>query len=124
MSISFRLNLLIVAVSALGLGLLVAAMVLNAGPRIHAENDSTMRLAKEFVETTIESLQGTSDPAARLKVLLEGLKGVRHVRIFLYGEDTPEAADGDAGADAKHGGSGGGAFAVATGANGAFYYAQ
>ena len=33
-------------------------MVVSAGPRIRAENDSIMRLAKEFVETTIESLQG------------------------------------------------------------------
>lgn len=82
MSIRVRLNALIVTVSGVGLVLLVAAMVLSAGPRIRAESDSTMRLAKEFVETAIESLQGTNNPGARLKVLLDGLKELRHVRIY------------------------------------------
>ncbi|CAN1721222.1 two-component system, NarL family, sensor histidine kinase UhpB [Hyphomicrobium sp. 1Nfss2.1] len=91
MSIRFRLNALIVAVSALGLGLLVAGLVLSAGPRIRAESESTMRLAKEFVETTIASLQGTEDPGARLKVLLGGLKELRHVHIYRSDEPVPEA---------------------------------
>ncbi|MCZ7595426.1 MAG: histidine kinase [Hyphomicrobium sp.] len=82
MSIRFRLNALIIAVFTLGLVLLMLAMVLSAGPRIRAENDSIMRLATEFVETTIESLQGTTDPGARLAVLLDGLKDLRHVQIY------------------------------------------
>lgn len=89
MSIRFRLNALIIAVSALGLVLLVTAMVLNAGPRIRAESESTMRLATEFVETTIASLEGTHDPGARLKVLLDGLKELRHVHIYRSGEPLP-----------------------------------
>src|SRR5262245_43198394 len=91
MSIRFRLNALIVAVSALGLVALVVAMVMSAGPRIRAENDSIMRLAKEFVETTIESLQGTPDPGARLKVLLDGLKELRHVHIYRINDPVPNA---------------------------------
>ena len=39
MSVRFRLNALIVALSSLGVALLVAAMVIGAGPRIDAEND-------------------------------------------------------------------------------------
>ncbi|MFN3625893.1 MAG: histidine kinase [Hyphomicrobium sp.] len=89
MSIRFRLNALIIAVSGLGLALLVAAMVLNAGPRIRAESDSTMRLASEFVETAIASLQGTHDPGARLKVLLDGLKELRHVHVYRSDEPHP-----------------------------------
>jgi len=89
MSIRFRLNALIIAVSGLGLALLVAAMVLNAGPRIRAESDSTMRLAMEFVETTIASLEGTPDPGARLKVLLGALKELRHVHIYRSDEPHP-----------------------------------
>ena len=89
MSIRFRLNALIVAVSALGLLVLVAAMIISAGPRIRAENDSIMRLAKEFVETTIASIQGTADPEARLKVLLGGLQELRHVHIYRI--DDPSA---------------------------------
>lgn len=93
MSIRVRLNALIIAVSALGLALLILAMVLSAGPRIKAESESTMRLAKEFVETTIESLEGMPDPGARLKVLLEGLKGLRHVRIYRSDEAKVQPDD-------------------------------
>ena len=45
-----------------------------------------MRLAREFVETTIESLQGTTDPGARLAVLLDGLKDLRHVGLYRAGD--------------------------------------
>lgn len=94
MSISFRLNALIVALLVVALVTFVLVMVLSAGPRIRAENDSMMRLAKEFVETTIQSLQGTNDPEAHLKILLDGLKGLRHVRIYRAGDAsqivTPE----------------------------------
>ena len=101
MSIRFRLNALIVVLSSLGLLMLVIAMVVSARPRIHAENDSIMRLAREFVETTIGSLQGTSDPGARLEVLLDGLKELRHVHIYRVNDQTPHVApeeplDGDA----------------------------
>jgi two-component system sensor histidine kinase UhpB len=41
-----------------------------------------MRLSKEFVETAIESLQGTTNPGQRLEILLDGLKDLRHVRIY------------------------------------------
>jgi len=89
MSIRVRLNALIIAVTALGLATLVAAMLLNAGPRIRAESDSTMRLAREFVETAIESLEGTPDPEQRLKVLLDGLRDLRHVHIYRSDEPFP-----------------------------------
>jgi two-component system sensor histidine kinase UhpB len=89
MSIRFRLNALIVTLLAVALGSFVLAMVLSAGPRIRAENESIMRLAKEFVETTIASLQGTSDPEAHLKILLDGLKELRHVRIYRAGDSEP-----------------------------------
>lgn len=100
MSIRFRLNALIVAVMALGLAILVLAMIISAGPRIRAENDSIMRLAKEFVETTIESLQGTPDPGARLKVLLDGLRELRHVHIYSIDDPTTPHALED---ESEHG---------------------
>jgi two-component system sensor histidine kinase UhpB len=90
MSIRTRLNALFIALLSLALISFVLVMLVSAGPRIHAENDSMTRLAVEFVETTIESLQGTTDPGARLKVLLEGLKDLRHIRIYRAGD--PEAA--------------------------------
>jgi two-component system sensor histidine kinase UhpB len=91
MSIRLRLNALIIAVSVLGLVLLVTAMVLNAGPRMRAESESTMRLATEFVETAISSLEGTSDPGRRLEVLLEALKDIRHVHIYRDSDPQPHA---------------------------------
>ncbi len=102
MSIRFRLNALIIGVFTLGLVLLVLAMVVSAGPRIHAENDSIMRLATEFVETTVESLQGTPDPGARLEVLLDGLKDLRHVHIYRVDEANPRVAPEEDPAEAPH----------------------
>lgn len=90
MSISFRLNALIVGLLSVALISFVLAMVISAGPRIRAENNSIMRLAKEFVETTIESLQGTADPEQHLKILLGGLKELRHVRIYRAEDGAPE----------------------------------
>ncbi len=92
MSIRFRLNALFMALLAVALISFLLAMFVSAGPRIHAENDSIMRLAKEFVETTVESLQGTPDPGQRLEVLLDGLKDLRHVRIYRAGDDEAQAA--------------------------------
>src|SRR5688572_2140193 len=101
MSIRFRLNALFMALLFLALVTFLLAMFVSAGPRIHAENDSIMRLAREFVETTIESLQGTTDPGARLAVLLDGLKDLRHVRIYRAGDPEAQryaqaATEGDA----------------------------
>ena len=45
--------------------------------------------AKEFVETTVASLQGTSDPGERLRVLLGGLKELRHVHIYRIDDPAP-----------------------------------
>lgn len=92
MSISVRLNALIVTLLSVALVSFIIAMVISAGPRIRAENDSIMRLAREFVETTIESLQSTADPEANLQILLDGLKGLRHVRIYRVGDVEAEAA--------------------------------
>ena len=94
MSIRLRLNLLMVTLLALALVSVLGAVVMSAGPRIRAENDSMMRLSKEFVETAIASLQGTPDPQARLSELLNTLKNLRHVRIFrVYTSKPPSSVD-------------------------------
>ena len=98
MSIRFRLNLLMVTLLSLALLAVVGAMIMSAGPRIQAENDSMMRLAKEFVETAVESLQGTSNPGERLAVLLDGLQDLRHVRIYRAAQPpAPAVAESDGG---------------------------
>lgn len=93
MSIRFRLNALFIALLLLALMSSVIVMVVSAGPRIRAENDSIKRLGVEFVETAIASLQGTPDPGERLKVLLEHLGNLRHVNIYREGDlDAAKAA--------------------------------
>lgn len=89
MSIRFRLNALLVTLFSLALFAAIGSLIMSAGPRIHAENQSTVRLSKEFVETTIASIQGTSNPGDRLTVLLQGLKNLRHVNIFWAHDPEP-----------------------------------
>lgn len=89
MSIQLRLNLAIALVVAAALAAIVATTILKAAPRIRAENESIMRLSKEFVETAVESLKGMRDPAAGLENLIEGLKDLRHVEIGLARAGLP-----------------------------------
>ena len=98
MSIRFRLNALMIALLTLALVSFIGAMYIEAGPRIHAENESISRLSKEFVETAGESLQGTTNPGARLAVLLDGLKNLRHVHIY-FANDPKAAAEAEADAE-------------------------
>ena len=49
-SLRTRLNLLVALVLVLGLAANIGRLVLEAGPRIQAEDDSVIRLAREFVE--------------------------------------------------------------------------
>lgn len=101
MSIRFRLNALMVTLLSLALLSFIVAMIMSAGPRIRAENESIMRISKEFVETAVESLQGTTNPGARLAVLLDGLKNLRHVHIYRAtdlsapGGSAPEEAEAE-----------------------------
>jgi len=99
MSIRFRLNALLVTLFSLALIVAIGSLVMDAGPRIHAENQSTVRLSREFLETTVESLQGVNNPNERLQVLLEGLRNLRHVNIYWAHEPepsgAPNAGDGD-----------------------------
>ncbi len=85
MSIQLRLNLLFGALLALALVSMISAMIFSAGPRVRAENDSIVRLTHEFIETAIETLHETPNPAASLDKLLDGLSDLRHVRIYLDG---------------------------------------
>ena len=92
MSIQFRLNALIGGLLVAALLSIIVTMIIEAGPRITAENRSIMRLSREFVETSISSLGDMSDPAAGLVTLLDGLKDLRHVRIYLDGRAAPAQA--------------------------------
>src|ERR1700730_393898 len=98
LSLRGRINLLLALVLTLGLAINVARLVLEAAPRVQAEDQSVSRLAREFVETIVVGLNEASDPEARLDQIVRDLKRLRHVSITRWDDGTapPEAiGDGD-----------------------------
>jgi two-component system, NarL family, sensor histidine kinase UhpB len=81
LSLRSRINLLLALVLTLGLAANVARLVLEAGPRVQAEDQSVVRLAREFVETIVSGLAEAPNPEARLDQVVEDLKRLRHVSI-------------------------------------------
>jgi two-component system sensor histidine kinase UhpB len=99
LSLRARINVLLALVLTLGLAINVARLVLEAGPRVQAEDQSVTRLAREFVETSIASLNEAADPQARLDQIIGDLKRLRHVSITRQSENIAAAPadsrDGD-----------------------------
>jgi two-component system, NarL family, sensor histidine kinase UhpB len=90
LSLRARLITLLALVLILGLTINITRLVLEAGPRVQAEDQSVIRLAREFIETLVVSLNETADPDARLNQIIQDLNRLRHVSITRQ-EDTPEA---------------------------------
>lgn len=92
MSIQLRLNLLFGALLALALVSMISAMILSAGPRVRAENESIVHLTREFIELAAGALPRTPDPKASLATLIDGLSDLRHAHVTLEGaaSDPPE----------------------------------
>src|SRR3954451_5155024 len=86
LSLRARINLLLALVLTLGLGINVARLVLEAGPRVQAEDQSVIRLAREFIETMVAGLNEAGDPDTRLNQIVQDLKRLRHVSITRQGE--------------------------------------
>src|SRR5882757_8163256 len=103
LSLRARLNTLLALVMVLGLVINIARLLLEAGPRVAAEDQSVVRLARGFVETLVSDLNDAPDPEARLDQIVEGLKQLRHVSIAR--EHNP-AASGAPAALAPPGGRG------------------
>lgn len=90
LSLRTRLNLLFALVLVLGLAANIGRLVLEAGPRIQAEDDSVIRLAREFVEASIVDLKDGSDPEAKLAGIVDGLQKLRHISVTLSREGVSE----------------------------------
>ena len=88
LSLRSRINLLLALVLTLGLAINVARLVLEAGPRVQAEDQSVTRLAREFVETIVAGLNEAPDPEARLDQIVRDLKRLRHVSITRQDDAT------------------------------------
>ena len=92
-----RLNALFALVLALGLAINVGRLLLEAGPRVQAEDESVIRLAREFIEVSVSDLKESADPDAKLSAIVDGLQKLRHVTVAREG-DTPASGDRLAGA--------------------------
>ncbi|CAN5343298.1 histidine kinase [soil metagenome] len=104
-SLRARLNLLLALVLLLGLAVNVARLVVEAGPRVRAEDQSVIKLAREFIATLVAGLNETPDPEARLAAIVDDLSRLRHVSITRETDGTASAtkltADSKAAARAK-----------------------
>jgi two-component system sensor histidine kinase UhpB len=81
LSLRTRLNMLLAIILTLGLAINIARLVLEAAPRVRAEDQSVIRLAREFIETLVVGLNETSDPDVRLSQIVRDLNRLRHVSI-------------------------------------------
>jgi two-component system, NarL family, sensor histidine kinase UhpB len=81
LSLRARINLLLALIVALGLAINIARLVVEAGPRVRAEDQGVTRLTREFVETIVAGLGEAPDPEARLSQIVRDLNRLRHVSI-------------------------------------------
>ncbi|UFX47640.1 histidine kinase [Bradyrhizobium sp. 41S5] len=93
LSLRARINLLLALILALGLGINIARLVLEAGPRVQAEDQSVIRLAREFVATMVAGLDEAADPDARLDQIVLDLSRLRHVSITRQDDATAKSAE-------------------------------
>ncbi len=101
LSLRARINLLLALVLMLGLAINVTRLVLEAGPRVQAEDQSVIRLAREFIDTIVAGLNEAPDPEARLNQIVHDLNRLRHVSITRQGEalersGTAQSPEGNA----------------------------
>ncbi|MCP3384805.1 histidine kinase [Bradyrhizobium sp. CCGUVB4N] len=83
LSLRGRINLLLALLLALGLAVNIGRQVAEAGPRVQAEDQSVIRLAREFIEMIVADLNEAPDPDARLNQIARDLNRLRHVSIAL-----------------------------------------
>lgn len=83
LSLRGRINLLLALLLALGLAVNIGRQVAEAGPRVQAEDQSVIRLAREFIEMIVVDLNEALDPDARLGQIARDLNRLRHVSIAL-----------------------------------------
>src|SRR6267154_5785521 len=81
LSLRARLNMLLALMLSLGLAINIGRLVLEAAPRVQAEDQSVIRLAREFIETIVAGLNEAPDPDARLNQIVSDLDRLRHVSI-------------------------------------------
>ena len=81
LSLKTELSWLIGLVMLMTLIINLSILIAHAGPRIRAEDDTSLHLTRELVVTAIGSLQETDDPLPALRRFYESLGGLRHVDV-------------------------------------------
>ena len=94
LSLRGRINLLLALGLALGLAINIARLVGEAGPRVQAEDQSVIRLARAFIETIVADLNDATDPDAKLRLIAGNLNRLRHVSITRQ-DDVAEGQSAD-----------------------------
>jgi two-component system sensor histidine kinase UhpB len=102
LSLRARLNLLLALVLVLGLAINIGRLLLEAGPRVQAEDQSVVRLAREFVQTLVGDLNESADSDARLDQIVTRLGELRHVSITRSDDARAAVPHQDTAADAPH----------------------
>src|SRR5437764_5753309 len=93
LSLRARINLLLALMLSLGLAINIARLVLEAAPRVQAEDQSVIRLAREFIETIVAGLNEAPDPDARLDRIVRDLSRLRHVSITRQNDAAARPAE-------------------------------
>ena len=86
LSLQARLTLLLALVLLAGLVINIGRLALEAGPRVAAEDQSVVRLAREFIAVLVVDLAEAPDPDARLARIVGDLSRLRHVSIAHVGD--------------------------------------
>jgi len=93
-TLSLRTRLIILVALALVLGMTanIARLVLEAGPRVQAEDQSGLRLAVAFVQTLVADLDKAADPEDKLNRIVGDMAQLRHVSVERQGSAAPAAS--------------------------------
>src|SRR5260370_15714 len=93
LSLRARINVLMALMLTLWLAINIARLALEAGPRVQAEDQSVIRLARDFVDTIVTGLNEAPDPDARLNRVVADLGRLRHVSVARQSTAPEPGAD-------------------------------
>ncbi len=83
MSLKLRLNIALGVVLTLAILAMVTALLLDSGPRLRNEIESSLRVTEEVVRSSIAALESAPHPESALTALITGLQSQRHVSVIL-----------------------------------------
>ncbi len=94
MSIRLRLNLALGLLVMSAFAAMIGALLLDSGPRLRSEIESSMAVTQSMVRSSIIPLQDSATPRESLARLVASLKTLRHVRVELAStlQDVPPAS--------------------------------